>query len=314
MKILKSISACFLVLLFCSCQNLQQKQYDGTSNSLNSQSQNHPNRYLLISAAINLDIPAFSELVSSLPQNETTSVSLSWTVTNPAYSKKKHDIKQAEFIRLFGQYFEINKKNERGQTALLQALQFEQAKTLKAIIELNPDLTIRDRFGYSALEIALLSGDEKIVIPVLNKLNEQKINEKIADDAIVNLAAMEGRGDYGPSEISYELLKQGVNVDAANAKGQTALCLAVATNKPMTIRVLLEAGANLNHQDNNGWTPLMYAVRFGRLGIARTLLSHPLNLNLENKDGKKAIDMTYEPTSFGGTELQSMIRELILDA
>ncbi|WP_220720449.1 ankyrin repeat domain-containing protein [Agarivorans litoreus] len=319
MRSLKQYYLFLLLPLIISCQHTtpHNTQCCEIDSSLIFQNSNKANNHKAIKAVKELDHSAFASLIASNSLQEAKYVSLASAISpnkHAAYVNQKLDRKQAEFIKLFGQYLAVNGQLTTGQTALHLAATYRHTETLKAIFELHPNQTIVDFSANTAITNAILTGDEVVFYTFFDHLTDTKLTELISDDVITQLAGLEGRGDYGPSEISYELLKQGVKVDATNTKGQTALCLAISTNKPMTIRVLLEAGANLEHQDNNGWTPLMYAVRFGRLAIVRSLLNHPQNINLENKDGKKAIDMTFESTSFGGAELQGMIRELLLNA
>ena len=71
-----------------------------------------------------------------------------------------------------------------------------------------------------------------------------------------------------------ELLAAGVDVNAANAYGGTALAFAADKGHAAVVDLLLERGANINVKDSfYGSTPLGWAVRHGHAEIVRTLLA-----------------------------------------
>lgn len=71
-----------------------------------------------------------------------------------------------------------------------------------------------------------------------------------------------------------ELLAAGVDVNAANAYGGTALAFAADKGHAAVVDLLIERGANINARDSfYGSTPLAWAVRHEHLEIVRTLLA-----------------------------------------
>jgi hypothetical protein len=71
-----------------------------------------------------------------------------------------------------------------------------------------------------------------------------------------------------------ELLAAGVDVNAANAYGGTALSFACDKGHAAVVDLLIERGADVNTADRfYGNTPLGWATRHGHAGIVRTLLA-----------------------------------------
>jgi hypothetical protein len=62
-----------------------------------------------------------------------------------------------------------------------------------------------------------------------------------------------------------------VDVNALNAKGQTALILAIQNNHVDAVRALLAHGANPNTADSHGFTPLRAARVRGNWAILTAL-------------------------------------------
>ncbi len=92
-----------------------------------------------------------------------------------------------------------------------------------------------------------------------------------------------------------ELLDQGVDVDAVDGKGRTALMWAASWGRHDIVRLLLERGAQADIRDGYGETALIKAARRGRTEIVETLI------NLGGADpracdnrGKSALDKAQE--------------------
>ncbi len=57
------------------------------------------------------------------------------------------------------------------------------------------------------------------------------------------------------------------------------------------VQFLIDQGVDINAQDNEGWTALHAAVSCGFEDIVRCLLDHSASLSTVNNDGELAIDL-----------------------
>ncbi|MEO7358929.1 MAG: ankyrin repeat domain-containing protein, partial [Gemmatimonadaceae bacterium] len=90
----------------------------------------------------------------------------------------------------------------------------------------------------------------------------------------------------GDSAKVRSLLKQGVDANAAQADGMTALHWAAARGDAASVKTLVFAGARLETTTRNGsYTPLHLAAQAGRGGAVRALLESGANPNAPTSSG-----------------------------
>ena len=100
----------------------------------------------------------------------------------------------------------------------------------------------------------------------------------------------------GDLEVLIVLAASGVDVDARDRYGQTALMLAARGGHTDVVRWLAAHGADLNHSAKFGLTALMLAVVFGRGEAARALIEagaalEPRGTGAPGFSGKTALDL-----------------------
>lgn len=94
------------------------------------------------------------------------------------------------------------------------------------------------------------------------------------------------KGD--PSAVQ-RLLACGVDVNASDENGVTALMWAAGDGHLELVNLLLESGANVNLRDNGGNTALTRAAFLGQDDVVRRLLDYGVNLDATNEYGVTAL-------------------------
>lgn len=96
------------------------------------------------------------------------------------------------------------------------------------------------------------------------------------------------------------LIRAGVNVNAKDKNGQTALMVAVRLNEEF-VNMLLNAGAIVNAQDKHGETALMlaqvpYSQPEEQKKIIEILIKHNADINIQDEDGRTALEWAIQNT------------------
>jgi ankyrin repeat protein len=93
-----------------------------------------------------------------------------------------------------------------------------------------------------------------------------------AQDATGSTALM-AAAKNGRIDVVNKLLEQKLNLNLQDKQGQTALALAAANNQADVVKLLLKKNADPNIQDQSGWSALMKAVYQGHTACVEALAS-----------------------------------------
>jgi len=84
-------------------------------------------------------------------------------------------------------------------------------------------------------------------------------------------------------------IKAGMNVNAKNNNGDTALMRASADDNFEVVKLLIEKGADVNAKDNDGYTVLMVASSKADLAVATLLIKKGADVNASNNAAETAL-------------------------
>jgi ankyrin repeat protein len=171
--------------------------------------------------------------------------------------------------------FDINGRDQDGQTLLFFAIRDNNVDLVKRVLEIGADPTIRDnRKGFTPFLLTVL----------LNK-----------DPGILNLLLESGK----------------VDINETTKSGMTALYMAVMDSNTPTAEFLLTHGANPNVAIKDGCTPLHVAAAYAKdLDIVELLLNHPdVDVNCLNNEGCNALDYAMNNKRGHGEAIVNLLKE-----
>jgi ankyrin repeat protein len=83
-------------------------------------------------------------------------------------------------------------------------------------------------------------------------------------------------------EVVKLLLENGVNIEAVDRDGINALINAVLNDNIEAVKLLLERGADVNSVDNNNYSSFVYAAKNGDAGLVKLLLENGATIDISN--------------------------------
>jgi ankyrin repeat protein len=149
---------------------------------------------------------------------------------------------------------------------------------------------------YFLLVVGAAAGAERPpLVDAAKNADREALRTLLKQGANVNAAEADGttalhwasyRDDVESADL---LIRAGAKVNAANDLGATALWTASLNGSVAMVRRLLEAGANPNAALLLGETPVMVAARSGHPGVIEQLLARGANVNARGARGQDAL-------------------------
>jgi ankyrin repeat protein len=184
----------------------------------------------------------------------------------------------------------VNERNPGGGTALDWAASRGKLDTVRLLLDKGADSQARNEALVSAAHSA-----HPEVIPALLQ-GGANVNE-IGSRALLAAADTQSVSDQDTSDTLSILLDHGVDVNARDQDGWTALLLAVDKRRTAATQLLLDRGADVNAKcdctgySRGGWTALMLAARNGSTEIVKMLILKHANVHMKNNWGQTAIEL-----------------------
>ncbi len=173
----------------------------------------------------------------------------------------------------------VNERNEKGRTALLEAVAANRPETVRTLLERGADPNADAEDGRPPVLIASLEGSAEVVSALLSK---GASTESAGKDGMTLLMAA-ARG--GNATLVKRLLDEGANVNAADIYGNTPLINATLTGQVEIAKMLLEHGADPNAKTGKSrGTALHTAAIWGKTEVAKLLLDHGAEINAHDED------------------------------
>jgi ankyrin repeat protein len=157
---------------------------------------------------------------------------------------------------------DINRPDREGDTPLHVAVERGRPLISRLLVEQGARIDARNRAGRTALELAVLGGKIQIAEMLLEHGGS-------LDPQAVLFEAI--RADANFRDVLEFLVRQGADVNAPNAAGETPLTAAIRAGHRLLVKRLIDVGADVNRPSEGGVTPLALAKETGNEDIIRLL-------------------------------------------
>ena len=201
----------------------------------------------------------------------------------------------------------LNSTDGSGNTPLHYASEWHLNDAVVALIQKGAKLDAQNANGESAVYSAVRGGDD----------SPSTINILVSNGLVIDSKDKLGRDNLGNTPLhaavkwnafssAKTLVALGVDVDAQNLSGKTALSDACRSAKKDMAILLIRSGADINATDATGRTVLMDAISSSNEDMVRLLLQYKANVQVQEMSGRNAY---HEAALTGNIGIINMIRK-----
>jgi ankyrin repeat protein len=219
--------------------------------------------------------------VTSVPAQINDQRNLDFRLFDAARDDNLRDLKQ-----LLQAGANINARNRGGNTPLLLAIRAGHSGIARALLAAGADVNISNVNNISALALAVYNSDVALAKQLIDKGARIEVLDNTGKTTMVYAAA------NGLTELVGLFMDRDKTItpDKTYSNDLTALMWAAGYGRTHTVEFLLGKGANPNLQDARGRTALMMAVTGGFPDTVKVLLPKT-NPDLQDNTGKTALDL-----------------------
>ena len=213
-------------------------------------------------------------------------------------------VKMTEFLIQNGA--DVNAKGDDGGTALHAAAFLGQYEIAKLLIQNGADVDARNNEGETVINGTMADWETTKFIAGMLQLKLDRESVETGRSQIVELLRKNGATaefsdppdnnfwtmvGVGNLQAVKQHLAKGLDINAKNKDGVTALQIATLLGQYEIAELLVQKGADVNTKANDGTTALHSAAFLGRYKEAKLLLENRIDANIRNNDGATAIDI-----------------------
>jgi len=198
--------------------------------------------------------------------------------------------------------FDVDRVNRDDCTILMAASHYGRYRVVEFLIEtLKASISLRDRYGWTALHHAARNGHARVVQLLLQHGADPNTRDANSCSALM-LAAEAGHANVVATllqtiQSSGKEETSSLDLEARSSQGDTALTLSCYGGHSEVALLLIDAGAEINVRGRKGRTPLMQAALRNNLDLVSALVYLGARLDLVDAYGLSICD--YENRSGG---------------
>lgn len=197
----------------------------------------------------------------------------------------------------------VDAQAEDGLTALHWAARGGHTNVIQLLLRHEADIRILTSYGFSTLHLAVYSGHESAVRLLLDHGADLTLRDEFGATAL-HVAV---KSPESTIEIVEILIRHGVELNAVNRNGETALNFGIFRKSEEVVKILLKHKADCEIASNDSWTPLDSAVATGDVNMVRLLLSAGADVNTVSESG-------WTPLLFAADRGYEEILKLLLES
>lgn len=182
----------------------------------------------------------------------------------------------------------------RKKSAFLDAVRHNKPKDVRRLIADHTDIYNTKYQGEKPLYLAVSHGNTELVQILL----DAGLDPKDVPNILIRAAVFPRNAN-----VVRQLIATGVNLDATDQYGDTALIAAINNLQWDSAHALIDAGANLNILGARNYTALTHAVRRNQTELAQSLLEHGADPSLGSEN---LINMA---RGYGNRELMDLLKK-----
>ncbi len=224
---------------------------------------------------------------------------------NGLYRKElaKGFINLEKLTQLINEGADINESSERGSTALNIASACGDTAFVEFLLSRGADTSIANYHGLTAF----LSSVQKGHIDIFNLLvNEQNVEQLDTENNWTPLFHAYANGRY---DVFNKLIELGANIHHVDNNGKPILL--ITQKYPSMIQILVDKGVDINAQDKLGWTALHSAIWSNKIKSVELLFKLGADVGMKTTSGDTAISLAEQNSADSGVvELISTYAEL----
>ena len=200
--------------------------------------------------------------------------------------------------------FDVNLKDETGQTPISWAARYGQEAVVRLLIKQGAEADSKDNMGQTPLSWAAEYGREAVV-QLLIEHGAKADSKDNRGQTPLSWAARRGK-----EAVVQLLIKQGAETDSKDDKGRTPLSWAAARGREAVVHLLIGKGAEVDSKDNEGRTPLSWAAEEGEEAIVRFLIERDdVDINSRDRSGQTPLVYALEEKWSGSKSVVELLEQ-----